>query len=90
MQLGNGMQMIVSLQKTGLKDKCGVFCVLCRNLRWPPKMAGKPIFGKNSQMTLQIPWGSFVKINRSHAGSEINGFHAKNSAWPPKMVGKRF
>ena len=33
------------------------FCVLRRNSRWTPKMAGKPFFAKRRHQTVKIPWG---------------------------------
>ena len=51
-------------------------CVILKNSRWPPKMAGKTILGKNWQIALHIPGGGeyFNEIALSHTVSEINVF----------------
>ena len=68
-----------------------MFCILCRNSRWPPKNGGKVIFAKCGQYTLQIPCGSkiFVEIALSHTVSEVNALLRRKSRGLPKVAGKR-
>ena len=41
-------------------SQINVFCMLCRNSRWPPKNGGKVIFAKCHQYSPQIPCGSKI------------------------------
>ena len=74
-------------------SKINGFCVLRRNSRWPPKVAGKQFLRKtpvDSADTLRIK--NFVEIALSCSVSEINTISVlcRNSRWPPKVAGKRF
>ena len=56
-------------------SKINVFCVLRRNSRWPPKVAGKQFWGKlavDFADTMQVK--NFVEIALSRTVSQINVF----------------
>ena len=59
-------------------------CVLCRNSKWPPKVAGKRFLGKDSADNLRVK--NFMEISLSRAISEINGFLRFTQKF--KMAGK--
>ena len=42
-----------------------LFCVLCKNSRWPPKVAGKRFFGKVATTLCRYPVGQKFRRNRS-------------------------
>ena len=50
----------VEITQSQMVSVINVFCVSCRNSRWPSKNGGKVIFAKCRQYTLQIPCGSKI------------------------------
>ena len=66
----------------GFLDESGLFiflfiyfCVLCRNSKWPQKVAGKRFLGKSSVDSADNLWvKNFMEIALSRSISEINRF----------------
>ena len=65
-------------------------CVLHRNSRWPPKMAGKRILGKVASRLSRYPTGQSLCQNLSISQSSRDKCIFCTSKWLPKMAGKRF
>ena len=62
------------------------FCILRRNSRWPPNVAGKRFWGKVASRVIIYPAGqNFIEIALSHFCIK-----RRNSRWPPKVAGKLF
>ena len=74
-----------------------LFCVLQRNSRWPPKVAGKRIWAMSPVDSADTLWvKNFVEITLSRSVSEINMFlrftqkfkMAAKSVWENNFWGK--
>ena len=69
------------------------FCVLSRNSRWPPKVAGKRFLRKVASRLCKYPVGQKFCRNRPISlrfqDKRIFLFN-RNSRWPPKVTGKYF
>ena len=51
------------------------FCILCRNLRWPPKMEGKWVL-----------WKATSRLSRKPAGQKFCQNHSISNGLPDKCV----
>ena len=72
-----------------VRDK-HVSCVLRRNSKWPPKVAGKRFLGKVASRLCRYPVGK--KFLRNRSVSEINAFlhFAQKFKMAAKVAGKQF
>ena len=72
LQVKNYIEMAVSCTVSEIN----MFCILCRNSIWPPKMAGKLFFWQkvedNSTHTLWVK--NFIEIALSRTICEMNAF----------------
>ena len=69
------------------------FCVLTRNSRWPPNMAGKRLLSKSSRSIWVYSWPkNFIEIAQSCTVSEIKALlsFTQKLKTAAKMVGKQF
>ena len=64
------------------------FCVLHRNSRWPPKMAGKPILGKVASTLCRYPvcqkFRQNYSISHRFRDKCILCILHRNTRWPPR------
>ena len=69
-------------------SKINVFCILWRNLRWPPKNGGKVIFAKCRRSLCRYPVGPKFCRNCSMSHHLQNKCAlCRNSRWLPKVAG---
>ena len=68
------------------------FCILRRNLRWPPKIAGKQVLRKSPVDSVDTRGGAHKFLRNISISHHFRGkcILRRNSRWLPKMAGKQF